>query len=65
MAKAARGKKTGAAKQKVKKARCQAVTKAGTKCKNSAAGRSKYCASHKGYKPAKAKPKAKPKAKKK
>ncbi len=28
-------------------ARCPAKTKAGKKCKNKAAGKSKYCASHK------------------
>jgi hypothetical protein len=65
MAKAARGKKKGAAKAKAKKVRCAAKTQAGTRCKNSAAPRSKFCATHKGWKPPKAKPKAraKPKAK--
>ena len=33
--------------KKVKKAKCAAKTLAGKKCKNSAAGKSKYCASHK------------------
>ena len=33
--------------KKVKKTRCAAITVAGKKCKNSAAGKSKYCASHK------------------
>lgn len=31
-----------------KKAKCAAKTKQGTKCKNVAAGKSKFCASHKG-----------------
>ncbi len=64
MAKAARGKKAGAAKKKVKKARCEAKTKTGTRCKNAAAPRSKFCATHKGWKPPtkKTKAKAKPKA---
>jgi hypothetical protein len=35
-----------AAKAK-KAARCPAKTKAGKRCKNNAAGRSKFCASHK------------------
>jgi len=30
-----------------KKAKCAAKTAAGKKCKNSAAGKSKFCASHK------------------
>ena len=32
---------------KAKKAKCAAKTKAGKKCKNYAAGKSKFCASHK------------------
>lgn len=31
----------------VKKAKCAAKTKQGTKCKNIATGKSKFCASHK------------------
>jgi hypothetical protein len=30
-----------------KKAKCESKTKAGKKCKNTAAGKSKYCSSHK------------------
>jgi hypothetical protein len=30
-----------------KKAKCAAKTAAGTKCKNSATGKSKFCAAHK------------------
>jgi len=33
--------------KKAKKARCAAKTKEGKRCKNSASGRSKNCASHK------------------
>jgi hypothetical protein len=33
--------------KKVKKARCAATTAAGKRCKKSAAGKSKFCASHK------------------
>ena len=33
-------------KTKVKKARCAAKTKEGKKCKNSVAGKSKFCAVH-------------------
>lgn len=36
-----------AKKKTEKKARCAGYTKAGKRCKNFAAGRSKYCASHK------------------
>ena len=35
------------AAKKVKKTRCPAKTKAGKRCKNSASGRSKFCAAHK------------------
>ena len=35
------------AKAKAKKPKCAAKTLAGKKCKNSAAGKSKFCASHK------------------
>ena len=34
-------------KARTKKAKCPAKTKAGKACKNLAAGKSKYCASHK------------------
>jgi hypothetical protein len=60
MAKVARGKKAGAAKKPAPRARCQATTKEGKPCKNPAAPRSKYCVTHKGWKPPK--PKAKGKA---
>jgi hypothetical protein len=33
--------------KKVKKTRCAATTAAGKKCKNTAAGKSKFCAPHK------------------
>ena len=33
--------------KKVKKAKCAAKTKEGKQCKNSAAGKSKFCAPHK------------------
>ncbi len=33
--------------KKEKKARCAATTKEGKKCKNSASGKSKFCAAHK------------------
>ncbi|MCK4249170.1 MAG: hypothetical protein KAX15_05265 [Candidatus Omnitrophica bacterium] len=36
-----------AKKKVVKKARCAAKTKSGKACKNKAAGKSKYCSSHK------------------
>ena len=35
------------AKAKAKPKRCGAKTKSGTKCKNNATGKSKYCATHK------------------
>ena len=35
------------AKKVVKQPKCAAKTKAGKACKNKAAGRSKYCSSHK------------------
>ncbi len=40
-------KKKVAKKKIVKKARCAAKTKEGKRCKNSASGKSKFCASHK------------------
>ena len=43
----AKAKKKAVKAKKVKKARCPAKTKEGKRCKNSAYGRSKFCASHK------------------
>lgn len=40
-------KKKAAKKKVVKKAKCAAKTKEGKKCKNTAVGKSKFCASHK------------------
>ena len=40
-------KKKVAKKKAVKKAKCAAKTKEGKKCKNTAAGKSKFCSSHK------------------
>ncbi|MBW3581807.1 MAG: TIM barrel protein [Euryarchaeota archaeon] len=48
--KAAKAKEPEAVEEE-RQPRCAALTKAGTPCQNLARGRSKYCSSHKGYRP--------------
>lgn len=47
MAKKKAAKKKVAKKKVVKKVKCAAKTKIGKQCKNTAAGKSKFCSSHK------------------